>query len=94
VKPSRKPQRGIVDTIVYAPASGRLAELRFAEVATRDGERVIVDVDAAVGETVAGPEETFATVLGEVSVIAKDVRHAREIAARVLRYPPVVEPAE
>jgi biotin carboxylase len=93
VKPSRKPQRGIVDTIVHAPATGRLAALRFAEVATRDGERVIVDVDAAVGETVAGPEEIFATVLGEVSVIAKDVRHAREIAARVLRDPPVVESA-
>jgi biotin carboxylase len=94
VKASRKPKRGIVDTIVHAPATGRLSALPFAEVAPRDGERVIVDAHAAVGETVAGPEAIFATVLGEVSVIAKDVRHARELAARVLHDPPVVERAE
>jgi carnosine synthase len=91
MRPSRKPQCGVVDTIVHAPASGRLAALAFADVVTRDDERVVVDVDAAVGQTVTGPEEIFATVLGEVSVIAKNVRHARDITARVLREPPVVE---
>jgi hypothetical protein len=46
-----------------------------------------------VGEDVKGPEEVFATVLAEVSVIAKDLRHARAVAAEIVRDPPLVTAA-
>jgi len=93
VKPSRRPQRAVVDAIVHAPASGRLAALPFGAVEPRDGAHVIVDVDAEVGDAVKGPEEIFASVLAEVSVVAKDLRAARKLAAAVLRDPPVVQRA-
>jgi carnosine synthase len=91
VKPSRRPQRGVVDVFVHAPASGRLVALPFAEVSTGDRARLLLDVDAEEGQQVTGPEEIFATVLAELSVIAKDVAQARQLAAAVLRDPPVVE---
>jgi biotin carboxylase len=91
VKPSRRPRRAVVDTIVHAPASGRLAALPLGAVEPRDGAQVIVDVDAEVGDPVKGPEEIFASVLAEVSVVAKDLRAARKLAAEVLRDPPVVQ---
>jgi predicted RNA methylase len=62
-------------------------------VEPRDGAHVTVDVDAEVGDAVNGPEKIFASVLGEVSVIAKDLRAARRLAAEVLREPPVVQRA-
>ena len=93
VKASRRPQRAVVNAIVHAPASGRLAALPFGAVEPRDGAHVIVDVDAEVGDAVNGPEKIFASVLGEVSVVAKDLRAARSLAAEVLREPPVVQRA-
>jgi hypothetical protein len=93
VKASRRPQRAVVNAIVHAPASGRLAALPFGAVEPRDGAHVTVDVDAEVGDAVNGPEKIFASVLGEVSVIAKDLRAARRLAAEVLREPPVVQRA-
>lgn len=93
VKASRRPQRAVVDAIVHAPATGRLAALPFGAVEPRDGAHVIVDVDAEVGDAVKGPEEIFASVLAEVSVVAKDLRAARKLAAAVLRDPPVVQRA-
>jgi biotin carboxylase len=92
VKASRRPQRAVVDSIVYAPASGRLEALPFGAAETQDGAQVMVDVEAQVGDAVKGPEEIFASVLAEVSVIAKDLRAARKLAAEVLRDPPVVQP--
>jgi biotin carboxylase len=91
INASRRPQRAVVDQIVFAPASGRLATLPFGTAEMRDGARVDVDVDAKVGDAVKGPEEIFASVLAEVSVIAKDLRTARKLAAEVLRDPPVVQ---
>ena len=49
-----------------------------------------LDVDVEIGADVHGPEDVFTTVLGEVSVIGKDLRHARALAAAVLRDPPLV----
>jgi biotin carboxylase len=92
VEPSRRPKCGLVDVFVHAPASGRLTALPFAEVPMDGRGRLLLDVDAEVGDAVTGPEEIFSTVLAEVSVIAKDVRRARELAMAVLRDPPVVEP--
>ena len=90
LKPSRKPQRAVVDVIVHAPASGRLTAMPFGEVATDEPARIELDIDVQIGAEVNGPEEVFATVLAELSVIGKDLRHARALAAEVLRDPPVV----
>ncbi len=90
LKPSRRPQRAVVDMIVHAPATGRLVSLPFGEVQTDERTLIELDTDVEVGANVSGPEDVFATVLAEVSVIAKDLRHARSVAAAVLRDPPVV----
>jgi len=90
LKPSRKPQRAVVDVIVHAPATGRLVSLPFADVTTDERTHIELDVDAQIGAEVHGPEDVFATVLAELSVIGKDLRSARALAAEVLRDPPLV----
>jgi hypothetical protein len=92
LKPSRKPRRAVVDALVYAPASGRLEALPLAP-APRGDVHVELDVEVEVGTEVRGPEETFSTLLAEVSVIGNDLRGARAAAAEMLRDPPVVSPA-
>src|SRR5262245_35592879 len=37
LKPSRKPRRGVGNAVVYAPATGRLADLPFAAVTPEGG---------------------------------------------------------
>ena len=88
LKPSRKPRRAVVDVIVHAPATGRLEAMPFAEVATDERTHIELDVDAQIGADVSGPEDVFATVLAELSVIGKDLKHARAVAAAVLCDPP------
>ncbi len=90
VKPSRRPQAGVVDAFVHAPASGRLVAMPFAELQGDERTFVELDVDVDIGAEVQGPEDVFATVLGEVSVIGRDLRHARALAEAVLREPPLV----
>jgi biotin carboxylase len=90
LKPSRRPQRAVVDVIVHAPSTGRLVALPFAELDPRESATVEVDRSVDVGEQVSGPEAVFATVLAEVSVIGKDLRHARGLADTIVRDPPVV----
>jgi len=94
LKPSRKPKRAVVDALVYAPVSGRLEALPLGSAPAGDPVQVELDIEAEVGAHVSGPEETFSTLLAEVSVIGKDLRHARAVAAEVLREPPVVAPVE
>ena len=43
---------------------------------------------------VTGPEDVFVSVLADITLMAKDLRDARAIAARILENPPVVEPAD
>ena len=90
LKPSRRPQRAVVDVIVHAPTTGRLVALPFAEVAEDERTRIQLDSDVRVGADVTGPEDVFSTVLAELSVIGKDLRHARAVADAVLRDPPIV----
>lgn len=90
VKPSRRPRCAAVDVMVNAPASGRLAALPFAEA--DPPEWMTLDLDAEVGDEVRGPEAVFASVLAEVLIIGRDLRHARALAQDVLDRPPVVEP--
>jgi carnosine synthase len=90
--PSRRPRCTVVDVLVHAPSTGRLAALPFAEV-TPDGELgVELDVEAEVGQLVDGPDRIFSTVLAEVTVSGRNLRRARSLAAEVLRDPPIVVP--
>ena len=93
LSPSRKPRCAIVNALVYAPASGRLAELPFADVASEGGMGVELDIFGQVGQQVTGPDGTFATVLAELTLSGKNLRRARSMAAQVLREPPRILPA-
>ena len=93
LKPSRKPRCGVVNAVVYAPATGRLAGLPFAAVTPEGGMGVELDILGEVGQDVAGPDSTFATVLAELTLSGKNLRRARLLAAQVLREPPRVLPA-
>jgi biotin carboxylase len=92
-KPSRQPRCAVVNAIVHAPATGRLADLSFAPVAPEGGMGVELDVFAQIGQEVAGPDSIFATVLAELALSGKNLRRARSMAAEVLREPPRIAPA-
>jgi predicted ATP-grasp superfamily ATP-dependent carboligase len=91
IKPSRRPRSAAVNTIVHAPATGRLAALPFADRAA-DCVDLAIDLEAEVGEHVDGPDQVFATVLAEVTVVAKNLRRARALTADLLCNPPQVVP--
>ncbi len=90
--PSRKPRCAVVNAIVHAPVTGRLAELPFGQVAPDGGMGVELDVFGQVGQEVAGPDRTFATVLADLTLSGKNLRDVRRRAAQVLREPPRVTP--
>jgi hypothetical protein len=75
---------------VHAPTTGRLAALPFGTVTPEGPLGIEIDLDAAVGQAVSGPEEIFATVLAEVYVSGKNLKRARSLMAEVLRDPPEV----
>lgn len=93
LKPSRRPRCAVVNAIVYAPATGRLAELPFADVTPEGCMGVELDVFGEVGQEVTGPDGMFATALAELTLSGRDLRHARSLAAQVLRNPPQIVPA-
>ena len=93
LKPSRKPRCAVVNAIVHAPATGRLASLPFAHVAPDGGMGVELDIFGEIGQQVAGPDDTFATVLAELTLSGKNLRRARSLAAQVLHEPPRIVPA-
>jgi carnosine synthase len=93
LKPSRKPRCAVVNAIVHAPATGRLADLPFAHVAPEGGVGVELDIFGEIGQEVAGPDSTFATALAELTLSGKNLRRARSLAAQVLREPPRIVPA-
>ena len=83
----------MVNAIVHAAATGRLADLSFAHVAPEGGMGVELDVFAQIGQDVAGPDSIFATVLAELTLSGKNLRRARSMAAQVLSEPPRILPA-
>jgi biotin carboxylase len=93
LKPSRKPRCAVVNSIVYAPTTGRLAGLPFAAVTPEASLGVELDIFGVIGQDVAGPDTTFATVLAELTLSGKNLRRARSLAAQVLREPPRIIPA-
>src|SRR5262245_46635823 len=66
--PSRKPRCTVVNALLYAPATGRLAALPFTDVGSEAGLGVIVDVVSEVGQAVNGPDQIFSTELAEMHV--------------------------
>jgi biotin carboxylase/MFS family permease len=91
LRPSRHPRCAVVDSLVYAPASGRLATLPLAAGGVaRNGAVMDLDVHAEVGEDVVGPDAIFATSLAELVVRGRDLREARAISAEMLVEPPRV----
>jgi carnosine synthase len=90
--PSPQPLCAVVCAIVHAPATGRLADLSFAHVAPEGDLGVELDVFGQIGQEVAGPDKTFATVLAELTLSGKNLRRARSLAARVLCEPPQILP--
>ncbi len=92
LRPSRKPRCTVLNTLIYAPSSGRLVALPIDGRQRPDGSVPGVDIDVEIGEQVEGPEAVFATHLAEVLVTGKDLKAARAVMADVLREPVVVEP--
>jgi acetyl/propionyl-CoA carboxylase alpha subunit len=87
LNPSRKPRCAIVNSIVYAPASGRLARLPFADVVPEGDLGIELDIATEIGQEVTGPDSTFATVLADLTLSGKNLRRARSLTAQVLREP-------
>ena len=93
LRPSRPPRCGVVNAIVHAPATGRLAAFPIKEVTPEVDLGPIVDVSARVGQEVDGPDRVFSTPLADVYVGTRNLRRARSLVAEVLRDPPIVVPA-
>jgi biotin carboxylase len=91
IKPSRRPRSAVVNTIVHAPSTGRLAALPFGDRAA-DCVDLAIDLEAEVGDHVDGPDQVFASVLAEVTLVAKNLRRARALTADLLCNPPQVVP--
>lgn len=91
LRPSRRPRCAVVDTLVYANASGRLATMPLATGSVpAHGAVLHLDLHADVGDEVAGPDRIFATPLAELVVRARDLSEARAISAQMLAEPPCV----
>ncbi len=65
--------------------------LPFADKAA-ECVQLAIDLEAEVGDHVDGPDQIFATVLAEVTLVAQDLRRARALTAELLRDPPQVVP--
>lgn len=92
LKPSRRPCAAVVNSIVHATGPGRLETLPIPTSPPKGAISVSVDVEAELGDQVVGPEAVFASVLAEVTLIAKDLKHARLATADLLRDPPRIVP--
>ena len=90
--PSRKPRCAVVNAIVHAPATGRLAALSFQNVMPEGELGLELDIEAEIGQEVIGSEGIFATVLAELTLSGRNLKRARSLAATVLRDPPRVIP--
>jgi carnosine synthase len=89
VQPSRKPQAAVVDIMLNASATGRLASLPIDPADLP--EWMTADLSSDVGDEVTGPEAVFATVIGELTVTGSDLKHARSLAQPLLDRPPAID---
>ncbi len=91
LRPSRKPQCAVVDAFIYAPTSGRLQSLGLRDEVPAGCIEFHLDVHAALGDDVDGPDRIFSTALAEVIVVAKDLRRARALQQAVVAQAPTIE---
>jgi hypothetical protein len=90
----RKPRCTVVNQIVFAPATGRLTDLRFGDLHQAQEHGLgALDLSGEVGQTVHGPEDVFATAVADLYVSGRNLKHARAIAVEILREPPRVDRA-
>jgi len=92
VKPSRKPRCTALNVMLAAPRTGRLVSLPLPTEPPRGCMTLTIDGAESVGAQVTGPEDVFVSVLADITLMAKDLKEARAIAAGILENPPVVEP--
>lgn len=92
IKPSRKPLCTALNVMLAAPRTGRLTALPLPTQPPRGCLSLTIDGAEPIGAEVKGPEDVFASVLADITLMAKDLREARAIAAAILEDPPVVEP--
>jgi len=78
--------------MLASPHTGRLAALPLPTEPPRGCLSLTIDSVEEVGADVKGPEDVFASILADITLMAKDLKQARTIAATVLANPPVVEP--
>ncbi len=90
LRASKKPLCAVVDAIVYAPASGQLQDLGLSDEVPAGCIDFHLDVQAALGDDVAGPDQIFATVLAEVVIVARDLKRARKLQHAAIVGPPTV----
>jgi carnosine synthase len=90
LNPSRTPKCAIVDKIIYASASGVLESL---PVVGQDPSILDLDMEAEIGETVSGPDATFATPIAELIITGRDLKQAMAAADSAIREPASVAPA-
>jgi carnosine synthase len=93
VKPSRKPRCTALNVMLASPRTGRLASLPLPTEPPRGCLSLTIDGAEVIGAHVTGPEDVFVSVLADITLMAKDLREARAVAATILENPPVVEPA-
>ena len=77
-------------TVVVAPTN-QGACATFADVGS-ECLHLAIDVEAEVEDDEHGPDRIFATVLAEVTLVAKNLRRARALTAELLCNPPQVAP--
>jgi biotin carboxylase len=92
VHPSRKPQCAVMNVLLAAPRTGRFTSLPLPTAPPPGCLSLTIDVAAEIGAHVNGPEDVFVSVLADITLMAKDLRAARAVAATILADPPVVEP--
>lgn len=90
ISPSQRPRCAVIDAIVHAPATGRLVSLPVIDRVRSQPPGVELDVFAAAGQEVFGPDRIFATELAELVVTASNLRGARARAAGLLAEPPEI----
>lgn len=90
LRPSRRPRCAVINAFLHAPASGRLEAVPLRDIRAEGEIGVAVDLNVEPGQEVVGREQIFATLLGMVTVSARNLRRARSLTEELLRDPPVV----
>lgn len=78
------PAAGVATVFLHAARSGRLTHTRFFEQFADDPSVIQHEVTVKAGEQVTASADGFPTVIGELTVCAADVPHARARALAIV----------